>query len=412
MSTESKWDRLWLGGHVATLAAGREGYGEIRNGALAAREGRIAWVGPEGGLPGPPEALAKEVVELRGRWITPGLVDCHTHLVFAGDRSDEFEARLRGATYEEIARRGGGIRATMKATREASEGDLVREASRRLAALRAEGVTTVEVKSGYGMETGTELRMLRAARRLAKDHPVRVQTTFLGAHVLPPEFEGRREAYLDLIREEMIPLVVKERLADAVDAFCDEIAFTPEECASVLLAGKEAGLATRLHADQLSDQGGAALAARLGARSADHLERASPDGVAAMAAAGTVAVLLPGAFHFLREVHLPPVSSFREAGVPMAIATDLNPGSSPLNSILTAMNLSCVLMSLTPEEALRGVTVHGARALGLQEVLGSLETGKMADLAIWEVGHPRELSYWMGRNPCTGVVKDGEATPS
>jgi imidazolonepropionase len=401
-----------VGGHLATLAEGTEGYGEIRNGALASGGGRILWVGLERDLPGPPESLAREVYDLHGRWITPGLVDCHTHMVFAGDRSGEFEARLSGATYEKIAKGGGGIRTTMRATREASEEDLFRDASKRLSALRAEGVTTVEVKSGYGLETGTELRMLRAARRLAENHPVHVQTTFLGAHVLPPEFEGRREAYLELMREEMIPLVVKEGLADAVDAFCDEIAFTPEECESVLLEGRRAGLAIRLHADQLSDQGGAALAARLGARSADHLERASAEGVAAMAAAGTVAVLLPGAFYYLREDHPPPVSWFRDAGVPMAVATDMNPGSSPLNSILSAMNLSCLLLGLTPEEALRGVTVNGARALGLQDVRGSLEKGKMADLAVWDVGHPRELSYWMGRNPCVGVVKDGEPTQS
>jgi imidazolonepropionase len=406
------WDRLWLGGHLATLASGAEGYGEIRNGALATFGGRIAWVGPEKDLPGRPDELAREVVELQGRWLTPGLVDCHTHMVFAGDRSGEFEARLRGATYEAIARAGGGIRTTMRATRKASEDELVRDASRRLKGLQSEGVTTVEVKSGYGMETETELRMLRAARRLAGEHPVRIQTTLLGAHVLPPEFEGRREAYLEVIREEMIPLAVGEGLADAVDAFCDEIAFTPRECESVLAAGREAGLAVRLHADQLSDQGGAALAARLGARSADHLERTSPEGVDAMAKAGTVAVLLPGAFYFLKEDHPPPVAGFRESGVPMAVATDLNPGSSPLNSLLTAMNLSCVLLGLTPEEALRGVTIYGAQALGLQGVIGSLEEGKMADLAMWEIGHPRELSYWMGRNPCVGVVKDGEATLS
>ncbi len=412
MSKSPRWDRVWLGGHLATLAEGAEGYGEIHQGALATLEKRIAWVGREKDLPGRPDALAREVLELQGRWITPGLVDCHTHMVFAGDRSGEFEARLGGSSYEEIAREGGGIRTTMRATREASEEDLVREASRRLTALRAEGITTVEVKSGYGMETDTELRMLRAARRLAADHPVHLQTTFLGAHVLPPEFEGRREEYLELIREEMIPRAVKEGLADAVDAFCDEIAFTPQECESVLLAGRDAGLAMRLHADQLSDQDGAALAARLGARSADHLERASAEGVAAMAAAGTVAVLLPGAFYFLKDDHPPPVSLFREARVPMAVATDMNPGSSPVNSILTAMNLSCLLLGLTPEEALRGVTVNGARALGLHEVRGSLEKGKMADLAIWEVGHPRELSYWLGRNPCAGVVKDGEPTRS
>jgi imidazolonepropionase len=405
------WDRLWLGGHLATLAPGARGYGEVLHGALATRAGAIAWVGPEKDLPGRPDDLAREVVELQGRWLTPGLVDCHTHMVFAGDRSGEFEARLGGATYEEIARAGGGIRTTMRATREASEDELFRDASRRLKELQAEGVTTVEVKSGYGMETATELRMLRAARRLAKGHPVRIQTTLLGAHVLPPEFEDRREGYLEVIREEMIPQAVGEGLADAVDAFCDEIAFAPGECESVLMAGREAGLALRLHADQLSDQGGAALAARVGARSADHLERTSTEGVAAMARAGTVAVLLPGAFYFLKDDHPPPVEEFRETGVPMAVATDLNPGSSPLNSILAAMNLSCVLLGLTPEEALRGVTIQGARALGLNEVIGSLERGKMADLAVWEIGHPRELSYWMGRNPCVGVVKDGEAAP-
>jgi imidazolonepropionase len=254
--------------------------------------------------------------------------------------------------------------------------------------------------------------MLSVARALQEQHPVRVQTTFLGAHVLPPEFEGRREEYVDLVCREMIPEAARSGLADAVDAFCDEIAFTPEECEQVLRAGRSAGLGLRLHADQLTDQGGAALAGRLGARSADHLERTSAEGVAAMAAGGTVAVLLPGAFYFLRDGHPPPVGSFREAGVPMAVATDLNPGSSPLNSLLTAMNLSCVLFRLTPEEALRGATIHAARALGLHDEIGTLEKGKTADLALWEVGHPRELSYWVGKNPCKGVVKDGESTLS
>jgi len=339
-------------------------------------------------------------------------VDCHTHLVFAGDRSGEFEARLHGATYEEIARKGGGIRTTMSATRAASEEGLVRGASGRLQRLLEEGVTTVEIKSGYGMETDTELRMLRTARRLGQDNPVDVQTSFLGAHVLPPEFDGRRDAYVDLVCNEMIPKAAEAKLADAVDAFCDKIAFTPEECEAVLGAGKRFGLSLRLHADQLSDQGGAALAAKLGARSADHLERTSLGGVTAMAAAGTVAVLLPGAFYFLQDNQPPPVGSFREAGVPMALGTDLNPGSSPLNSLLSAMNLACVLFRLTPEEALMGVTGHGARALGLHGTKGGLEKGKMADLAIWEIGHPRELSYWVGKNPRAGVVKDGEPTLS
>jgi imidazolonepropionase len=394
------------------MTGGGDPFGEIRDGAIASKDGRISWVGSEKNLPGPADGLAVEVVDLAGDWITPGLVDCHTHLVFAGDRSGEFEARLHGATYEEIAREGGGIRTTMRATRDASEEDLVMAASSRLKRLLFEGVTTVEVKSGYGMETETELRMLRAARELGRLHSVHIQTSFLGAHVLPPEFDGRRDEYIDLICREMIPGAVDSGLADAVDAFCDEIAFTPAECETVLRAGREAGLAVRLHADQLSDQGGASLAARLGARSADHLERTSARGVKAMAEAGTVAVLLPGAFYFLRDDRPPPTTLFREAGVPMAVATDLNPGSSPVNSLLTAMNLACVLFQLTPEEALRGVTCQGARALGLHTERGTLEKGKMADLAFWEIGHPRELSYWVGKNPCKGVVKDGESTLS
>ena len=410
MKKPARWDRLWLGGHLATMNGALGPFGEIRDGAVASQDGKIVWVGPEDELPGSPDTLAWEVVDLTGRWITPGLVDCHTHLVFAGDRSGEFEARLQGVTYEEIARAGGGIRTTMRATRRTSEHDLVQAASNRLRGLLAEGVTTVEVKSGYGMETDTELRMLRAARRLGKLHAVDIQTSLLGAHVLPPEFEGRRQAYIDLICREMIPRAIEEKLADAVDAFCDEIAFTPDECEMVLRAGLEGGLAVRLHADQLSDQGGASLAARLGARTADHLERVSPEGVEEMAESGTVAVLLPGAFYFLRDNCPPPVKSLREAGVPLAVATDMNPGSSPLGSILTAMNLACVLFGLTPEEALKGTTSVGAMALGLQEDRGTLEKGKVADLAIWEIGHPRELSYWVGKNPCEGVVKDGEST--
>jgi imidazolonepropionase len=389
------------------MAGPGKGYGEIRGGALAVKGERIVWVGREADLPAPPGECARIVHDLGGRWLTPGLVDCHTHLVFAGDRSGEYEARLKGATYEEIARAGGGIRTTMRATREASEDDLLGPALGRLSGLCGEGVTTVEVKSGYGLEPATELRMLRVARRMGRNPSVDVQTTLLAAHALPPEFEGRRGAYLDLIREEILPRALEEDLADAVDAFCDEIAFTAGECEEVLEAGLNAGLAARLHADQLSDQGGAALAAKLGARTADHLEYASRGGVEAMASAGTVAVLLPGAFFFLREEKAPPVDQFREAGVPIALATDLNPGSSPVNSILTTLNLGCVLFGLTPEESLRGVTVNGAEALGLEGDRGSLVESKRADLAVWEIGHPRELSYWLGTNPCRGVVKDG-----
>jgi imidazolonepropionase len=408
MTKADSWDRLWIGGHLATMADNGSPFGEVRDGAIATRNGRISYVGRIADLPGRPDDLAREIIEVRGGWITPGLVDCHTHLVFGGDRSGEFEARLQGVSYEEIARGGGGIRTTMKATREAGEETLFQAASPRLENLIREGVTTIEIKSGYGMETETELRMLRVARRLGEIHPVDVQTSFLGAHVVPPEFDGRREEYVDLICREMIPMAASQGLADAVDAFCDEIAFTPQECERVFSAGREAGLSLRLHADQLSDQGGAALAARMGARSADHVERTSQSGVAAMAVSGTVAVLLPGAFYFLRDDQPPPIQAFREAGVPMAVATDLNPGSSPINSILTTLNFACVLFRLTPEESLMGATINGARALGLHDEIGTLEEGKMADLALWEIDHPRELSYWVGKNPCKGVVKGGE----
>lgn len=408
MTKADSWDRLWIGGHLATMADTGSPFGEVRDGAIATSKGRISFIGRSADLPGKPHELAHDVTDLMGRWVTPGLVDCHTHLVFAGDRSGEFEARLQGASYEEIAKGGGGIRTTMKATREAKEEALFQAAVPRLETLMGEGVTTVEIKSGYGMETDTEMRMLRVARRLGETLPVDVQTSFLGAHVVPQEFDGRRHEYVDLICREMIPLAASQGLADAVDAFCDEIAFTPAECERVLKAGKAAGLSLRLHADQLSDTGGAALAASLGARSADHVERTSLAGVAAMATAGTAAVLLPGAYYFLRDDQPPPIQAFRDSGVAMAVATDFNPGSSPINSILTTLNLACVLFRLTPEEALRGATIHGASVLGLQDRIGTLEKGKMADFAIWEVDHPRELSYWVGKNPCKGVVKGGE----
>jgi imidazolonepropionase len=401
------WDRLWVGGHLATLDPELEGFGEIRKGALAARAGRIVWVGPQSELPGPPRDCARLVVEVEGRWITPGLIDCHTHLVFGGDRSAEFEARLEGATYDEIARAGGGIRNTLLATRAADEETLFRSAVSRFLDLHAEGVTTLEIKSGYGQDPETELRMLKVARRLGKSPSVDVQTTLLAAHVLPPEFEGDRAGYLEMVREEMIPRAVTEGLADAVDAFCEDIAFSREECREVLATGKRGGLGVRLHADQLSDGDGARLAAELGALTADHLEYASEEGVRAMAGAGTVAVMLPGAFYTIRETQPPPIGAFRAHGVPMAVATDLNPGSSPLQSLLVAMNMACTLFRLTPEEAFRGVTLNAALALGLAGDRGTLEEGKRADLAIWEVGHPRELAYWVGGRRCAGVVKNG-----
>ncbi|MEJ2204237.1 MAG: imidazolonepropionase [Gemmatimonadota bacterium] len=395
--------------HLATMVRGEGDYGAVRRGAVLVTDGRLDWIGREADIP---EGLAvAEELDCGGRWATPGLVDCHTHLVFGGNRAQEFERRLAGAAYEEIAREGGGILSTVAATRTTSEENLEAAALRRLATLHRRGVTTVEVKSGYGLDLDSEMKMLRVGRRLASATGLTVQTTLLGAHALPSEYVSDRDGYLRLVREEMIPRVVEGGLADAVDAFCEGIAFTAEECASVLGVARAAGLPVRLHADQLSDLGGAALAARLGARTADHLEHAAEVGVRAMAGAGTVAVLLPGAAHFLRDGHVPPVESFRRHGVPMAVATDLNPGSSPLLDPGMALSLACLLFGLTPEEALAGMTRHAARALGLSGELGTLEAGKRADLALWSVDHPAELSDWMGGDCCWRVVLAGMPGP-
>jgi|TARA_B100000809_G_scaffold226685_1_gene238499 imidazolonepropionase len=389
------------------MVGGEEPYGAIRDAVLVIREGRIAWLGDAAGAPSELVGNPEQTLDAEGGWATPGLIDCHTHLVFGGDRAREFEMRLRGASYEEIARAGGGILSTVKATRGASDDELVASASRRLATLLEHGVTTVEVKSGYGLDVPSELRMLRVARRLADEHPVTVSTTLLAAHALPPEFEADRGAYLSLICDEMIPAAVAEGLADAVDAFCEGIAFTREECARVFEAGARHGLSVRLHADQLSDLGGAALASEHMARSADHLEYASEAGVEAMAEAGVTAVVLPGAFYFLGGGHLPPIDAFRRRAVPIAIATDLNPGSSPVGSPLLAMNMACVLFGLTPEEALAGMTRNAAPVLGVAGESGTLEVGSRADIAVWSVDRPAELSYWVGSNPCSAVVQNG-----
>ena len=389
------------------MVGGEEPYGAIRDAVLVIREGRIAWLGDAAGAPSELVGNPEQTLDAEGGWATPGLIDCHTHLVFGGDRAREFEMRLRGASYEEIARAGGGILSTVKATRGASDDELVASASRRLATLLEHGVTTVEVKSGYGLDVPSELRMLRVARRLADEHPVTVSTTLLAAHALPPEFEADRGAYLSLICDEMIPAAVAEGLADAVDAFCEGIAFTREECARVFEAGARHGLSVRLHADQLSDLGGAALASEHMARSADHLEYASEAGVEAMAEAGVTAVVLPGAFYFLGGGHLPPIDAFRRRAVPIAIATDLNPGSSPVGSPLLAMNMACVLFGLTPEEALAGMTRNAAPVLGVAGESGTLEVGSRADIAVWSVDRPAELSYWVGSNPCSAMVQNG-----
>jgi imidazolonepropionase len=398
----AQFDTIWTNARLATMTGGGTPYGAIEDGAIAVRDGRIAWIGPRAKLPDD----AHTARDLGGAWVTPGLIDCHTHLVFGGDRAGEFEQRLKGATYEEIARAGGGIRSTVARTRAASEDELLHSASRRLNALLAEGVTTVEIKSGYGLDVENEAKMLRVARRLGETHPVTVRTTFLGAHAVPPEFHGRQRDYVELVAGPMLDAVAKEKLADAVDVFAEKIAFTREETAHVFKAAQARGLPLKLHADQLSDQHGAALAARFGALSAEHLEHASEDGIGAMGRAGTVAVLLPGAFYFLRDTKLPPIDLMRRHKVPIAIATDCNPGSSPAVSLLLMMNMACTLFRLTPEEALAGVTRNAARALGLAD-RGTLEAGKVADFVAWNISHPAELSYWMGANPARAVIRSG-----
>jgi imidazolonepropionase len=401
------WERLWIDVHLATMAPGGAAYGAISDGALAVADGRIAWVGRRADLPGEPRGLAREVRDGGGRWMTPGLIDCHTHLVFAGERAREFEMRLQGATYEEIARAGGGIPSTVLATRAAGEEALFDGAARRLQRFLAEGVTTIEVKSGYGLETEAEMKMLRVARRLGREFPVEVKTSFLGAHALAKEYAGRPDDYIDMLAHEMLPAVARAGLADAVDAFCDKIGFTAAQTERLFAAARAHGLPVKLHADQLSDFGGAALTARYGGLSADHLEYVSEAGLRAMAASGTVAVLLPGADYFLRETHLPPIAKMREIGVTMALASNCNPGSSPALSLLLMLSMGSTILRLTPEEALAGVTRNAATALGLKD-RGVLAPGLRADLALFDIGHPAELAYWIGHNPCVEVVRGGE----
>ncbi len=389
------WDTLWLEAHLATMTGGAP-YGAIEDGAIAAKDGAIAWIGQRADLPADAASKTREIRKLGGAWITPGFVDCHTHLVFGGERAREFEMRLQGKTYEDIARAGGGIVSTVAATRAASKEDLIGSAALRLGGLTREGVTTVEIKSGYGLDLENELKQLEAAAALAAIGNVRVRRTFLGLHALPAEFKDDRAAYVQLVADVMIPAIAAAGAADAVDAFCEGIGFTIEEVDYFFSAARSAGLEVKLHAEQLSNQNGAALAARHHALSADHLEYLDDAGIAAMAKAGTVAVLLPGAFYFLREKQLPPIDALRMAGVRMALASDCNPGTSPMTSPLAALNMACTLFRLTPEEALAGMTREGARALGLLGEIGTLEAGKAADLAIWDINHPAELSYWLG----------------
>lgn len=398
------WDALWTNVHLATLAEA-DGYGEIRDGAIAVHGGRIAWIGRRCDLPAGYHTAVEH--EGEGCWLTPGLIDCHTHIVYAGNRSDEFEARLNGVAYEEIARRGGGILSTVRATRAASEQSLLEASLPRVKNLLAEGVTTLEIKSGYGLDVETEKKMLRVARKIGATLPVRVKTTFLGAHALPPEHAGQADAYVDIVCNEMLPALVADGLVDAVDAFCERIGFSASQTERVFQAAQRHGIPVKLHAEQLSDQRGAELVARYRGLSADHLEYLTAEGIAAMKQAGTVAVVLPGAFYFLRETQLPPIQALRDAAVPIAVSTDCNPGTSPMTSLLLAMNMACTLFRLTPREALAGATIHAATALGLEQEIGSLIVGKTADFALWKIERPGDLAYAIGANPCRYVVKGG-----
>ena len=387
-------DRLIIDCRLATMVEGGAPYGAVEDGAILIRDGRIVWARARADLPA---HEAAETDRLDGRWVTPGLVDCHTHLVFGGDRSGEFEQRLGGATYEEIARAGGGIVSSVAATRAASEDDLNASAVGRLAGLKATGVTTVEIKSGYGLDHDSELKMLRVARRIGREAGVRVRTSYLGLHAVPPEHRADRAAYVDKAVDEILPAAHAEGLVDAVDAYCEPIAFSTDEVGRLFDKARALGLPVKLHADQLSDGGGAALAAKYGALSADHIEHTGEAGVRAMAGAGVVAVLLPGAYLMLRETTPPPIALLRRHGVAMAVATDCNPGTSPLASMTAAINLACVQFRLTPEEALAGATRIAARALGLEDEIGTLEAGKAADLAVWDIARPAELAYWLGK---------------
>jgi imidazolonepropionase len=388
------WDLLLTNARIATMREDVPDYGVVgKSAALAINDGRIIWVGELSELP---NHKAKETRSLDGRWITPALIDCHTHIVFGGDRSAEFEQRLRGATYEEIARAGGGIMSTVRATREASADELFTAALTRVEALASEGVATIEVKSGYGLNHETEIRMLEVARRLGDESAVDIRTTLLAAHTVPPEFADDADDYIDLICDKLLPEVAERKLADAVDAYCESIAFSAPQIAKIFSEAAKHSLPVKLHADQLSDGGGAELAAYFGALSADHLEYTSQKGVRSLSESGSVAVLLPGAFLTLGETKVPPIDDLRSNSVPIAVATDCNPGTSPICSLRTAMMLASRLFRLTPEECLAGATRNAARALGLLDDRGTLEPGKRADLAIWDISHPRELAYWTG----------------
>ncbi|AOE49681.1 imidazolonepropionase [Kangiella sediminilitoris] len=375
-------------------------YGIIEDGCIGVNGGIIGYLGAYD-----EELEADEYIDAEGQWLTPGLIDCHTHIVYGGNRANEFEMRLNGADYEEIAKAGGGILSTVKATREATEADLFRSAAKRLKSFMKEGVTTIEIKSGYGLDTDNEIKMLKVAKMLQQKFPVRVSSTFLGAHALPPEYRDSPDEYINLVCNEMMPKIAELGLAESVDAFCENIGFSYEQTEKIFNAAQEHGLSVKLHAEQLSDQSGAGLAADYKALSADHLEYLSEESIQKMAKSGTVAVLLPGAFYFLRETKLPPIEELRVAGVPIAIASDSNPGTSPAQSLLLMLNMACTLFRLTPLEALQGVTINAAKALKLDQQIGSLEIGKKAELALWDIDHPNQLSYQLGGSPLSKIFK-------
>ncbi|KPZ71320.1 MULTISPECIES: imidazolonepropionase [unclassified Shewanella] len=401
------WDHVWIDVNIATMDPDNSAaYGAITDAAIAVKDGKIAWLGPRKELPDF-DVFDMPVYRGRGGWITPGLIDAHTHLVFAGNRANEFEMRLEGASYEDIARAGGGIISTVNACREAEEAELFDLGRQRLNALAKEGVTTVEIKSGYGLNTETEVKLLKVARELGRNHHVDVKTTFLGAHAIPPEYKHDTEAYVDLVINEMLPAVIEQNLADAADVFCENIAFNLDQTERVLTAAKTAGLEIKLHAEQLSNMGGSMMAAKLGAKSVDHIEYLDEAGVKALAESGTCATLLPGAFYFLRETKMPPIELLRQYNVPIVVASDFNPGSSPICSTLLMLNMACTLFKLTPEEALKGITVNAAKALGIEQNVGMLAQGMQADFCLWDIATPAQLAYAYGVNPCKDVVKNG-----
>ncbi|OGT55320.1 MAG: imidazolonepropionase [Gammaproteobacteria bacterium RIFCSPHIGHO2_12_FULL_42_10] len=402
---EKFWDSLWTNAQICTA---ENGYGLIHAGAIAVKNGKFSWIGKMKELPGNPHDLAINVHDLCDKTITPGFIDCHTHLIYGGNRAKEFELRLQGVTYEEIAKQGGGIQSTVTATRNMSHEELLQQSLLRVKALMQTGVTTIEIKSGYGLDWETEAKILQVAAMLENDLPITVKKTFLGAHSVPKEFKQDSDKYVDLICEAMIPRIAKEKLANAVDVFCEKIAFSLPQTKRIFATAIQYGLAVKCHAEQLSDSGAAKLAASFHALSVDHLEYLSVEGVHALAESGTVAVLLPAAFYFLREKKLPPIDLLRQLHVPMALASDCNPGTSPTTSMLLVLNMACTLFSLTPEEALLGVTIHAAKALGIQQTHGSISIDKTADFAIWDVTHPAELAYYVGYNPLCSLIKEGK----